>query len=338
MVTDAPRRQPTLDEVAERAGVSRTAASRAINNAPHVSRAKRDAVERAVRELGYVPNRAARALVTQQTGTVVLAISLAEPAIFADPYFARIVVGICAALEETDLHLVLCLAASPRGEARLKNLLRTHGVDGIMPMSVRGGDDPLVGLVQRSGLPAVYGGRPLDGEPRWYVDVDNYGGAKAAVEHLIGQGRTRIATITGVADTNVTQARLRAYRDALAIAGLTPPGMREADFTDPGGAAAMRALLAERPELDAVFVASDNMAVGALRALREAGRRVPGDVAVVGFDDVSTAATTDPPLTTVRQPIEAMGREMARMLIDVLRGGRPSPVILPTQLVIRESA
>jgi DNA-binding LacI/PurR family transcriptional regulator len=336
MVTDSPRRQPTLDQVAERAGVSRTAASRVINNAPYVSRAKREAVERAIRDLGYVPNRTARALATQQTGVVVLAISLAEPAIFADPFFARIVVGVSAALDETDLHLILCLAASPRGEARLQSLLRTRGVDGIMPMSVHGVDDPLGRLVERSHLPAVFGGRPLRGEPRWYVDADNYGGARSAVEYLIGLGRKRIAIITGPIDTNVSEARLRGYREALAIAGLPSLGQQEGDFTDPGGAAAMEALLATDPDLDAVFVSSDNMALGALRVLRRCGRAVPGDVAVIGFDDVR-AAHTDPPLTTVRQPIEAMGREMARMLVAVLDGHEPTPLILPTTLIVRST-
>jgi DNA-binding LacI/PurR family transcriptional regulator len=334
MVTGPTRRQPTLDEVARRAGVSRTAASRVLNNAPYVSPAKREAVERAIKDLGYVPNRTARALATQQTGTVVLAVSLSEPAIFADPFFARIIVGISAVLEETDLHLILALAASPRGEARLQNLLQTNGADGILPMAVRNGHDPLVRIVQRAGLPAVYGGRPLQHEPHWYVDADNYGGARAAVEHLVRAGRRRIAGIGGPAETRVTQDRTRGYTEALALAGLRPHGQREADFTEPGGAEAMRDLLAIHPDLDAVFVHSDNMALGVLRVLRAAGRAVPADVAVVGFDDLRS---TDPPLTTVRQPVEAMGREMARMLLEVIGGGAPSPVVLPTTLVVRGS-
>jgi DNA-binding LacI/PurR family transcriptional regulator len=335
MSSDQSRRQPTLDEVAGRAGVSRTAASRVLNNAPYVSPAKRAAVERAIKELGYVPNRTARALATQQTGTVVLAVSLSEPSVLADPFFARIIVGISAGLEETDLHLLLALAATERGEERLRNLLRTSGVDGILPMSVRDGTDPLVGIVEQSGLPAVYGGRPLGLDPHWYVDADNYGGARVAVEHLIGLGRQRIAAITGLAGTRVTQDRTRGYREALALAGLRPHGIRTTDFTEPGGAEAMRALLAEVPDVDALFVQSDNMALGALRVLRESGRSVPGDVAVAGFDDLRSA---EPALTTVRQPIEAMGREMTRMLLDVMGGGAPSPVVLPTSLLVRASA
>jgi DNA-binding LacI/PurR family transcriptional regulator len=333
----APRRQPTLAEVAARAGVSMTAASRVINNAPHVCRAKREAVEKAIRDLGYSPSRTARALATRRNGVIALAVSGDDPAIFADPFFAQVIVGISAALEETDLHLVLCLGASGRGQARFRGLLGAHAVDGVMLTALRG-DDPLVHLVERSGLPAVYGGRPLHGEPAWFVDVDNRGGARAATEHLVKAGRTRIATITGLADAEVGRSRLRGYRDALAAAGRTPYAVQAGDFTVAGGAEAMRALLDAHPSLDAVFVGNDNMAAGALSVLRERGYRVPDDVAVAGFDDLEIAARTDPPLTTVHQPIRALGGEMARMLTALLAGERPSSLILPTRLVVRRSA
>ncbi len=337
MATETPPRQPTLDEVAERAGVSRTAASRVINNAPHVSRAKRAAVEKAIRDLGYTPSRTAKALATQRTGVVALAISGDDPAIFADPFFAQVIVGVSASLEETDLHLLLCLAATGRGQARFNSLLRTRGVDGVMLMALRG-DDPLVPLVEDAGLPAVYGGRPLRHEPAWYVDVDNWGGARRATEYLIKTGRTRIATITGLTDTDVGDARHRGYRDAMTMAGLAPHAVRTGNFTESSGATAMAALLETHPDLDAVFAANDNMAAGALRVLRTSGRLVPDDVAVIGFDDLATAAATDPPLTTIHQPIQALGKEMTRMLVALLSGEQPSPLVLPTRLVVRGSA
>ncbi len=335
MSTDPPRRPATLDEVAARAGVSRTAASRVLNNAPHVSAVKRAAVERAMRDLDYQPNRSARALARQQAGAVVLAVSLADPVVFADPFFTRIIVGLLDVLEATDRHLIICLAASPRGETRLKNLLSAQGADGILPLAVQTRDDPLLRLVQSSEMPAIFGGRPFGPEPRWYVDIDNYGGTRTALQHLIDLGRTRIATITGPVDMQVAEVRTRAYREALMLAGLTPHGIAHADFTPPGGAAAMRELLESHPDLDAVFIASDNMAMGALPVLRATGRRIPDDVAVVGYDDLRL---TDPPLTTVHQPIETMGREMARMLLAVLDGADPSPVILPAKLIVRDSA
>jgi DNA-binding LacI/PurR family transcriptional regulator len=331
------RRQPTLAEVAARAGVSMTAASRVINNAPHVSRAKRDAVEKAIRELGYAPSRSARALATRKSGVVALAVSGDDPALFADPFFAHVIVGISAALEETELHLLLCLGASGRAQTRFKSLLGTRAVDGVMLIALRG-DDPLVHLVERSGLPTVYGGQPLCGEPAWYVDADNRGGARKGTDHLIELGRTRIATITGLSDTEVSESRYHGYRDAMAVAGLAPHAVQAGDFTVAGGAAAMTELLDTHADLDAVFVANDNMAAGAVRVLRERGRRVPDDVAVVGFDDLEIATRTEPPLTTVHQPVRALGTEMARMLTALLAGQEPSPLILPTRLVVRESA
>jgi len=337
MPAETPRRQPTLDEVAKRAGVSRSAASRALNQAPHVSPATRAAVEKAISELGYRPNRTARALATQQTGIVALAVSHDAPELFADPFFAQVIVGVSTALEDTDLHLVLCLASSGRGQSRLTKLLRTRGVDGIMLMALRG-DDPLTHIVRQAGLPAVYGGRPLHFEPQWYVDSDNAGGARLATEHLIGLGRARIVTITGQVCTDVGEARYRGYREAMVMAGLTPYGVTEGDFTEAGGAAAMRTLLDRHPDLDAVFAANDNMAAGALRVLAEAGRSVPADVAVVGFDDLDIARRTEPQLTTVHQSIQALGKEMARMLIELIAGRERSSLILPTRLVRRGSA
>ncbi|GHE15165.1 LacI family DNA-binding transcriptional regulator [Streptomyces alanosinicus] len=337
MAGGAPRRQPTLDEVAELAGVSRSVASRVLNNAPHVSRAKREAVERAVRQLGYVRNPTARALATRQTGAAALVVAGEEPSIYADPFFAQVIVGASAALEEADLHLMLCLAASDRGRKRVEELLRSKGADGVMLMALRE-DDPLARMAEEAEMPVVFGGRPVGSAPRWYVDVDNVGGAREATEHLLSRGRTRVAAICGRLDTEVGRARYRGYRDAVLAAGLDPYPPQEGDFTESGGAAAMAASLAEHPEVDGVFAANDNMGAGALRTLREAGRLVPDDVAVVGFDDLVVAQVADPPLTTVHQPINAFGREMARMLVALINGQEPTPLILPTRLVIRSSS
>jgi DNA-binding LacI/PurR family transcriptional regulator len=337
MSSPVPPRPPTLDEVAERARVSRTVASRVINNGPHVSRAKREAVEKAIRDLGFTPNRAARALATRQTGVVVLAVSGDGPGVFADPFFGQIMMGASTALEKTDLHLVLSLATTGHGQRRLESFLQTRGADGVMLVALRG-DDPLIDIAARSGLPTVFIGLPMHGTPPFYVEADNAGGARAATEHLLRAGRRRIAMITGPDDTAVGRERRRGYTEALMLAGLQPYATEPGDFMETGGAAAMRTLLDEHPALDAVLAANDNMAAGALRVLRAAGRTVPGDVAVVGFDDLPIAVHTDPKLTTVRQPVQALGREAARMLIELLEGVQPDPFILPTKVVVRESA
>jgi DNA-binding LacI/PurR family transcriptional regulator len=330
-------RRPTLDEVALRAGVSRTVASRAINNTRDVSRGAREAVEKAVRELGYVPNPTARALATSQAGTVLLAVSHDEPGLFADPFFAHVIVGINAALEKTDLVLMLLLADSERGRERLERVLRSRRADGIMLLALHG-EDPLYRLAQRIDLPVVLGGRPLHGEPSWYVDADNRGGSRLATEHLIASGRRKIAVITGRQDTRAGVERHRGHREAMAVAGLDGSRTEIADFTEAGGAAAMGRLLERFGDLDAVFAQSDNMAAGAVRTLKAAGRSVPDDVAVVGFDDLPVALTTEPALTTVHQPVQALGQEMAKMLITLMAGEQPTPLLLPTHLVVRASA
>ncbi len=333
----SPARQPTLDEVAARAGVSRTAASRVINNAPYVSAVKRAAVERAVRELGYVPNPTARALASRRVGAVVLAVSSDQPRLFADPFFAEVTVGVNSFLEQTDLELILLLADTTRGKERLRRLLSSRRADGVMLMAVHG-DDPLGRLAEQTELPVVFGGLPLTGTPRWYVDPDNRGGARLAVEHLVRDGRRSIAMITGQQDLQAALAREQGFREALTLAGLSPAGLAAGHFSQTGGEAAMERLLTEHPDIDAVFAANDGMALGALRTLRRHGRRVPEDVAVIGFDDLASALYADPALTTVHQPVRALGQELARMLVAAVEGQDPSPLILPTRLTVRESA
>ncbi len=188
----------------------------------------------------------------------------------------------------------------------------------------------------------VAAGRPPQGTTASYVDVDNRGGARTAVEHLIDGGRHVIATIAGPQDMTPGIDRLGGYRDALAGADReADPGLEViGDFTQESGVLAMERLLAARPDIDAVFAASDLMAAGAISALAAAGRRVPDDVAVVGFDDSPVATTVRPALTSVRQPIEEMGHEMARLLIDAVGGRDPvvRRVILDTELIRRASS
>lgn len=330
-------RPPTLDEVALRAGVSVGTVSRVINNRRHVSQKARQAVESAVAELGYVPNVAARSLASQRRGAVVLAISSDDPALFANLFFAEVITGVNAVMEETDLELLLILAANERGRARLTRILQSRGADGVMLLALRE-NDPLAKVAEAGNVPVVHGGRPLDRAPRWYVDADNRGGAREAVEYLISTGRRAIGTVTGPLDMHAGVSRYLGFREAVALAGLEDHRVAHADFSELGGATATARLLDEHPDLDAVFVASDAMAAGALHVLRERGRSVPEDVAVVGFNDILTARHTQPTLTTIRQPIVALGSEMTRMLVRVLAGEDPTPLILPTELVIRESA
>ncbi|ARF72697.1 LacI family DNA-binding transcriptional regulator [Kitasatospora albolonga] len=334
--------RPTLEEVAARAGVGRGTASRVINGSPRVSEATREAVEAAVAELGYVPNRAARALAGNRTDAIALVVPEPETRFFAEPYFSAIVRGVGAALADTDMQLLLTLAGNDRERRRLAQYLTAHRVDGVLLVAVHA-DDPLPELLEQLGMPCVISGARHAAEPLASVDSDNFGGARAAVDHLISRGRRQVATITGRLEVYGAQRRLDGYRAALAAAGL-PPDERliaPADFTEEGGARAMRELLSRRPDLDAVFAASDVMAAGARQVLREADRRIPEDVALIGFDDSVVARHMHPPLTSVRQPIEEMGRRMTQLLLEEIAGraGEERPtVVLPTELVVRESS
>ncbi|WP_422674036.1 LacI family DNA-binding transcriptional regulator [Bailinhaonella thermotolerans] len=330
--------RPTLEAVAARAGVGRGTVSRVINGSPKVSAKARDAVLRAVEELGYVPNRAARSLVTRRTDTVALVVSESEERIFAEPYFAGIIRGIGSALSETGLQLILAMAQTREDHERLETYLAGRHVDGVLMISMHGGD-PLWERLERIGVPVVLGGRPPGAASVSYVDADNRAGARQAVRYLAERGRRRIAAIAGPQDMGVGVDRLAGYRDALAAAEL-PELVAYGDFSEQSGVEAMRALLAEHGDLDAVFTASDPMAVGAMRVLREQGRSIPGDVAVIGFDDSPVAAHADPPLTTVHQPAEQMGRQMAHLLVTRINGERSeqSVLILDTHLVVRASA
>ncbi|MFF8693547.1 LacI family DNA-binding transcriptional regulator [Streptomyces sp. NPDC015144] len=333
--------RPTLEEVAARAGVGRGTASRVINGSPRVSARTREAVEAAVAELGYVPNRAARALAGNRTDAIALVVPEPETRFFAEPFFSDIVRGVGAALADTDMQLLLTLVGNDRERRRLVQYLTAHRVDGVLLVSVHA-DDPLPDLLEQLGMPAVMSGRRSASEKLASVDSDNFAGARAAVDHLHVRGRRAIATITGPLDVYGARRRLDGYRDAITATGLAPDEqlIAPADFTEEGGAHAMRELLARRPDVDAVFAASDVMAAGARQVLRESGRRVPDDVALIGFDDSAVARHMDPPLTSVRQPIEEMGRTMARVLLEEIdRDPQQRPqIVLPTELMIRDSS
>ncbi|WP_341717805.1 LacI family DNA-binding transcriptional regulator [Micromonospora sp. FIMYZ51] len=330
--------RPTLEAVARRAGVSRATVSRVVNGSTTVAEPIQEAVRQAVAELGYVPNLAARTLVTQRTDSIALVMPEEATRVFSDDQvFPGIIRGAAQELEAADKQLVLMLAGSPAGHERVERYTTGRHVDGVLFASLHGAD-PLPAKLAALGIPVVCSGRPLDGANVPYIDVDQVGGVTRAVRYLIDTGRRRIATIAGPQDMVAGIERLAGYRDTVVAAGL-PEMVAVGDFTRESGAAAMRELLTAHPDLDAVFAASDLMAHAAMRTLRETGRRIPDDVAVVGFDDIETAAYTDPPLTTVRQPIVELGRQGTRLLLRLAAGEQVEPaLILPTELVIRESA
>ncbi|WP_445524422.1 LacI family DNA-binding transcriptional regulator [Streptomyces cyslabdanicus] len=339
--------RPTLEEVAARAGVGRGTVSRVINGSPRVSDATRAAVEAAVAELGYVPNTAARALAANRTDAIALVVPEPETRFFAEPYFSDMLRGVGAGLSDTEMQLLLIFAGSDQKRQRLAQYLAAHRVDGVLLVSVHA-DDPLPDMLAQLEIPAVISGPRSAGETLPSVDSDNYGGARSAVEHLLAHGCRTIAHITGHLDVYGAQRRVDGYREALRDAGQEVDELlvAQGDFTEGGGRRAMARLLEHRPDLDAVFAASDVTAAGARQVLREAGLRIPDDVALVGYDDSAIARHMDPPLTSVRQPIEEMGRAMIDLLLHEIADRRPAvsrelerkQLVLPTELVVRTSS
>jgi DNA-binding LacI/PurR family transcriptional regulator len=344
------RARPNLEDVAAMAGVSRATVSRVVNGRATVAEELRERVQDAIDVLGYVPNQAARALMTRRSDAIALVASEPAARVFSDPFFSGIVRGVSMEANRAGLQLVLMMAQDFDDLERVKRFLRSSPVDGVMLISGHDADG-LPEELQRLHTPHVIGGRPTHEVPgALYVDNENLVGAELATRHLVGLGCTVIGTITGLLDMPVGVDRLAGYTNALG------PAFREdlvesGDFTQRAGEIAMDRLLERAPDLDAVFVASDLMALGALSALRRAGRRVPGDVAVVGFDDNGFATTAEPRLTTIRQDPVVQGRAMVRLYLAHHRPdiallpeeglpevGGGEHVVLPVSLVVRESA
>ncbi|EYR62672.1 LacI family transcriptional regulator [Actinotalea ferrariae CF5-4] len=337
-----PALAPTLEDVAARAGVSRSTASRAINGGLKVSPDAQAAVDAAVVALRYTPNRAARSLVTRRTDAVALVVPEPDQLVLTDPYFAATVQGLSAALEPTDIQLVLLIARRGGDDGRTTRYLRNRNVDGAVVVSHHR-DDAIVPLLADAGLPCVFVGRPFGAaDGLTFVDVDNRDGGRRATEHLLAAGCRRIGTVAGPADMAAGLDRLEGWKDALRAAGLPPVAAEHGDFTAAGGAEATERLLREHPDLDGLFVASDLMATGALRVLQRRGRAVPEDVRLVGFDDLGVAESAEPALTTVASPVVRMSQVAGELLLCRIgalpRHREPQERLFGTRLVVRESA
>ncbi|MDQ7992097.1 MAG: LacI family DNA-binding transcriptional regulator [Propionicimonas sp.] len=330
------RTLPTLDDVARVAGVSRATVSRVVNGGRLVSADTAEAVNRAIGELGYQPNRAARALVTRRAGAVAVVVPETDERVFSDPFFPQAYHGALTAFSGVDVQVLLAMAQPGESAARMGRYLDSGHVDGAIVLSHHGPE--LAHELAKSAHPAVFIGDPqMPGLP--YVELDQVNAAITGTNHLIQRGATRIATITGPMDMNAGMERLRGFESAMTAAGLVPVGVVEGDFTARGGELAATRLLAEAPELDGLFVASDLMAFGAMRVLRRAGRRIPDEVRVVGFDNSTVALQTSPQLTTMTNPASELARMAGEMLLGLLSGAAlESPVILTSELIIRNSA
>ncbi len=329
----------TLEDIARMSGVSRSTVSRVINNDPNVNETTRLKVWEIIHTINFQPNLAARSLAAGRSQVLGLVIPMAVTSIFADPYFPLLIQGISSACNSSGYSMMLWLA-EPDYERRMAGQILYSGlIDGVIVAS-NVMDDPVVkALVNGKKLPFIMVGRHPNDLSVSYVDVDNRTGAAQAVEHLIRLGKKRIATIRGPQTMVAGVDRYQGYLDAMAQAKIKvdPHLVEEGEFSQQGGFHAMQKLLPNRP--DALFTASDMIAVGAMMAIQGGGLKIPEDIALVSFDGIPSSAHTDPPLTTVRQPITRSGAMAAQLLIDMIENPSPAPrrMILSTELIIRKS-
>lgn len=329
----------TLEDIAKRAGVSRSTVSRVVNDHPNVREDVRKRVKEVIRLTGYQPHAAARTLASQRSWMLGLVLPRSVSSFFTDPYFPRLTQGIAQTCNQYNYTLGLFLISTKEDEETIFPRVSRKGLlDGILLQSDQLGDQ-LTEQVIQSNIPLVIIGRPFYNKDVSYIDVDNINGAFIAVSHLIRLGYQRIATITGVATRTVSIDRKEGYIKALSERGrnIDESLIVEGDFTEAGGYYAMMKLLPQKP--DAVFAASDIMAIGAMRAVREAGLRVPEDIAFVGFDDLPLATLPEPRLTTIRQPVYQFGVKAVEILLDLIENGIEPPrrIIMDTELIIRNS-
>lgn len=321
--------------------MSRATASRVLRGASNVSDQARAAVLSAAEAVSYAPNRAARSLVTGRSDSVAFLVAESEDRLFSDPFFLGMLRAAQTVIAEAGLQLVFTVASSPQEHQRFLHYAGGGHLDGVLVLSLHG-QDQLPQQLESHAVPTVLSGRPLiGGDELYFVDSDNTGGAAMATEYLLAAGRRTIATITGPLDMCAGQDRLTGYRQALEAAGYgyDPELVGTGRFSIDSGRSAMAQLLAARPDIDAVFAASDLTAIGAMRAIQAAGRRIFDDVSVVGFDDIGDAQLAHPALTTIRQPITEMGRTMATRLLQRI-AGEPAQLrtVLPVELIKRLTA
>lgn len=345
---------PTLEQVAAEAGVSRSTASRAINGGSKVSPSAQKAVDAAIARLRYVPNRAARSLVTKRTDSIGLIIPEPDERVLSDPFFASVIRGLNLALKETDIQLVLLIANPGEPVSRVARYLYRGHLDGAIVVSHHEGDD-FEEMILNSRTPCVFVGRPFSAARGLkYVDLNNVAGAVMATEHLIARGARNIAHIAGPSDMAAGADRRRGWSTALEQAGLAAGPVFSGEFTTTTGRTAMEWILDTDPSIDAVFAGSDLIAIGALQVLAERGIRVPQDIAIVGYDNLGVSENSSPPLTTVVNPVNEMTRWAASELLyglgHITEGERSkgldaqgvirteNSIILPPVLVERASS
>lgn len=332
-------KRATVKDVALEAGVSRGTVSRVLNGQPYVSDDARAAIEAAIAKVGFVPNRAARSLVVHSSQAIGLIVHEPHSLFLEDPNIGSILLGANAALSDADYQLSCLIADSPRDVERLARYLSGGLIDGVIVVSAREAD-PITRAVADLGIPAAFVGHPHDIGDAPHVSIDNRAAARAITTRLADTGRRRIGMIAAALDRDSGADRLAGFADALGDRYDDDLVQRIPLYSYSDGQAGMRELLARHPDIDGIFASSDAVAAGAMDVLQAAGRRVPDDVGIVGFDDSTWALRCDPPLSTVHQPAGDLGRAAAELVLRQLRGDADGSgrQVLETPIVWRGSA
>ena len=336
------RKRITSQDVANLAGVSRTTVSLVLNdvegiNIPIETRQK---VHDAAETLMYVPNATAQALATQRSKAIGLVMTRSPHHIASDTFLPQILGGLLDVVRKQNFRLLIESVEEERQDRVYLELARAKHIDGMILLTPRIDDKGLKKL-EEVDVPTVLMGT-LTGSKLYSVDVDNRLAAKKATQYLVDLGHTRIACIAPASlSYSAAPDRVLGYKDALLAASITPNNnlIRYADFDPQSGFDCMQSLLTSGEEFSAVFVASDNVAMGAKSALREANLHIPGDISMIGFDDIPWSQYSDPPLTTIRLPAQKLASKACLLLLDLLKGIEPLErnMTLDTKLIIRQS-
>lgn len=332
----------TSQDVAKLAGVSRTTVSLVLNNVKgfNISPETRQRVHQAAEQLGYVPNATAQALATRRAKAIGLVMTRSPHHIASDTFLPQIIGGLLDVIRQNKLRLLIESVDVDHQDRAYLELIRAKHIDGMILLTPRL-DDAGLNKLAEADVPTVLMGK-LQNSNLYSVDVDNQAAAKKAVHYLLALGHREIACISNAPPSySASPERVQGYRDALLEAGLTPDEalVRYADFDPQSGFEQMNSLLNSGKKFTAVFVASDNVAMGAKSALRAAGLRIPEDISMVGFDDVPWARYADPPLTTIHLPAQELARTACVTLMDLMRGAHIAErtLTLETELVVRQS-
>lgn len=328
----------TLEDIARISGYSRSTVSRVVNGEPGVSQKAKAKISQIIDELDFHPNQAARALAAGRMNTIGLLIPETVRFIFTDPFFQDLSLAISQACQKNDYSLILWLTEPEYERKSIQRHLQSGIVDGFIAASAEF-DEPMIDALQRSNRPYVLIGALEFDDDTNFVDTDNVMGGALATQHLIDRGYQRIATIAGPQNMIAGRDRLTGYQDTLHENGMEIDErlIVEGDFTKESGYECAKALLPLKP--DAFFVASDFMAMGAMEAISEAGLSIPGDIAIIGFDDIPQAATHSPALSTIHQPTQEIGELAVEIILREIDDPESDiyQAILPPTLIPRET-